>query len=89
MSIEECLSKAEEISPLSRQKLHFETLDELTQQNVSNAGASDLTAAKLNKQALAMRSYIEKLSALLEGNSSRRETGLHKGDRYIGNKKIS
>lgn len=37
LSIEECLSKAEEISPLSRQKLHFETLDELTQQNVSNA----------------------------------------------------
>lgn len=37
LSIEQCLSKAEEISPLSRQKLHFETLDELTQQNVSNA----------------------------------------------------
>jgi len=37
LTLEYCLNKAEEISPLSRQKLHYETLEELTQKNVSNA----------------------------------------------------
>jgi len=37
ITLEYCLDKAEEISPLSRQKLHLETLDELTQKNVTNA----------------------------------------------------
>jgi len=37
ITLEYCLDKAEEISPLSSQKLHLETLDELTQKNVTNA----------------------------------------------------
>ncbi len=37
LTLEDCLTKAENISPLSRQKLHYETLEELTQKNVSNA----------------------------------------------------
>jgi len=37
LTLEDCLAKAEKISPLSRQKLHYETLEELTQKNVSNA----------------------------------------------------
>ena len=48
LSIEQCLTKAEEISPLSRQKLHFETLDELTRENVSSA---NLPAFYINGQA--------------------------------------
>ena len=37
LTLEQCLSKAEEINPLSRQKLHYETLEELTKKNISNA----------------------------------------------------
>ena len=37
LTLEYCLSKAEEISPLSRQKLQYETLEKLTQKNVGNA----------------------------------------------------
>ena len=37
LTLEYCLNKVEEISPLSRQKLHYETLEELTQKNLSNA----------------------------------------------------
>lgn len=37
LTLEYCLSKAEEISPLTRQKLYYETLEELTQKNVNNA----------------------------------------------------
>lgn len=37
LTLEYCLDKAEEINPLSQQKLHYETVEELTQKNVSNA----------------------------------------------------
>ena len=37
LTLEYCLDKAEKISPLFRQKLQYETLEELTQKNVSNA----------------------------------------------------
>ncbi len=36
ITLEYCLTKAEEISPLTQQKLHYETLEELTQKNVSS-----------------------------------------------------
>ncbi len=37
LTLEDCLNKAEEKSPLTRQRLHYETLEGLTQKNVSNA----------------------------------------------------
>ena len=48
LTLEYCISKAEEISPLSRQKLHYETLEEFTQTNVSNA---NLPSFYINGQA--------------------------------------
>lgn len=36
-SLEYCLDKATEISPLTRQQLYYETLEEMTEKNISNA----------------------------------------------------
>ena len=65
LTLEYCLSKADEISPLSRQKLHYETLGELTQKNISNAY---LPALFINGQASYQSDVFSfKDNPLLEG----------------------
>jgi hypothetical protein len=54
--LEYCLNKAEEINPLSRQKLHYETLEQLTNLEYF----SDLPKVSAWRRVLASRPSVHK-----------------------------